>query len=222
MALRDGFARLAPDGHLAHVLSVLSDRPQLRFNDAKCDPRGRAFAGTLSYDFTPGVAELYRLDAGPVANVVLSALTCSNGLDWSPDEGTMYFIDTPTQQVRAFDYDLETAQMVRPRVVVEIAQKLGAPDGMCVDFDGCLWVAIWGGGVVHRYTPNGRLDTVVRLPTAQVTSCCFGGIQGDRLFVTSAREKMTPEQLSREPLAGVLFVVESNTSGRPPTPWRPL
>jgi sugar lactone lactonase YvrE len=225
LAVRDGFATLDPDGGLRTVVAVLADRPGMRFNDGRCDPRGRAFAGTMAYDQAdPGArdaAALYRLDPGPSATPALGGLTLSNGLGWSPDGQTMYHIDSPTRTVRAFAYDLDRATMDAPRVVVEIDGPPGVvPDGMCVDHDGALWVAVWGRGAVHRYTPGGRLDTVVRLPVTQVTSCCFGGRAGDRLYVTSAREGLGPEQLAAQPLAGAVFVADPGATGPAATPWR--
>jgi sugar lactone lactonase YvrE len=217
LARRDGFARLDPDGSVRPLLDVLTDRPDLRFNDAKCDPRGRAFAGTMPYDDSVRLqGHLFRLDPGPTATPVYGPTSLSNGLGWSPDARRMYFIDTPTGNVAVFDYDLDSATPHDPRTFVRV--ETGLPDGMCVDDDGCLWVALWGGSAVHRYTPDGRLDTVVALPVTQVSCAAFG--PGGRLYITTASVDLDDAQRAAQPLAGALFAVEPGVSGPVATPWR--
>jgi sugar lactone lactonase YvrE len=215
VVLRDGFVTLDPaSGAVTPVLDVLTDRPDLRFNDAKADPRGRAFAGTMPYtDGITGQGALFRLDAGPSATRVHGPTSLSNGLGWSPDGRTMYFIDTPADTVSAFDYDLDTGDLSNPRVLIEVHH----PDGMCVDDDGCLWVALYGGWAVHRYTPTGELDTVIRLPAANVTCAGFG--PGGRLYITTA---INGSDVSDQPLAGSLFVAEPGVTGPLATPWQPV
>jgi sugar lactone lactonase YvrE len=211
---RDGFVTLDPrTGAVTPVLDVLADRPDLRFNDAKADPRGRAFAGTMPYSDGDGTGALYRLDAGPAAKEVFAPTGLSNGLGWSPDGRTMYFIDTPADTVHAFDYDLDTGKLGARRVLVEVHH----PDGMCVDDDGCLWVALYGGSAVHRYTPDGRLDAVIRLPVTNVTCCAFG--PGGRLYITTAINGI---DVADQPLAGSLFVAEPGVTGPFATPWQPV
>jgi sugar lactone lactonase YvrE len=222
LADADGFSTLAPDGRATPLLDLLVDRPELRFNDAMCDPFGRAWAGTISAGMTPGSGTLYRLDPGPRATPVLDGLTVSNGLAWSPDGGTMWFADSADPCVRGFDYDVEDGRLGPRRHAIELRANGAKADGLCVDDEGCVWVAAWGGGVVHRYTPAGRLDTVVEVPAAHVTSCAFGGEHGGTLFITSARAGRTPGQLEQELLAGGLFVVEPRVTGPAATPWRPL
>jgi sugar lactone lactonase YvrE len=214
LAAREGFATLDPDGTVRPLLDVLGDRPELRFNDGKCDPAGRAFAGTMAYDSTPGVASLYRLDPGPAATPVVDGLSISNGLGWSPDGTVMYVTDTPERAVDAFDYDVGTGQLSGRRPAARPAGP-GFPDGMCVDDDGALWVALWGGYAVRRYTPDGRLDAEVTLPVPYVTSCCF---VTDTLFITTAKGQ-GDEPL---PLAGGLFAVRPGVGGPPATPWAGL
>jgi sugar lactone lactonase YvrE len=211
VVLRDGFTTLDPATDTrTHLLDVLADEPDIRFNDAKADPRGRAFAGTMSYEeSSTGRGALLRLDPGPSVTPVYGPTSLSNGMGWSPDSRRMYFIDTPTGTVTGFDYDLDTATPHDPQTVVKV--ETGAPDGMCVDDDGCLWVALHGGWAVHRYTPAGRLDAVVRLPTANVTSCAFG--PGGRLYITTAANG------ADQPLAGGLFVAEPGVTGPPAVPW---
>jgi sugar lactone lactonase YvrE len=220
LADETGFSRLLPDGRVTAYLDVFADRPELRFNDAKCDPRGRAWAGTVAREMPPGTGTLYRLDPGPVATPVLEGLTVSNGLGWSPDGGTMWFADSADRFVRGFDYDQASGAMGACRRAIELRETSGKADGLCVDDDGGIWVAIWGGGAVHRYLPDGRLETVVRVPARQVTSCAFGGDGAATLFITTARVGLTADELQLEPHAGGLFVVDPGTTGPAATPWR--
>jgi sugar lactone lactonase YvrE len=215
LATRSGFSTLSDGGDLRPLLPVHGERPDLRFNDAKCDPRGRAWAGSMAYESTPGAGALYRLDHGPTATVVLDGVTVGNGLGWSPDRREMYYVDSPTQTLRAFTYDDDTGGLGSPRVVATIPADEGTPDGLCVDDDGCIWLALWDGSAVSRYTPGGRLDAVVPLPVVRPTSCCFGG---GVLYITSATHGLA----KAEPPAGAVFAVDAGISGPPATPWRAL
>ncbi|MCW2794303.1 MAG: SMP-30/Gluconolaconase/LRE domain protein [Nocardioides sp.] len=215
-----GFTALATDGTTTPVLEHLAEADGLRSNDAACDPAGRAWAGSMALDQTPGAGTLYRLDAGPTATAVLTGLTVSNGLGWSPDGRTMWFTDSPTRRVTAFDYDVETGLTGPVRCVIDVSAHPGVPDGLCVDDEGCVWVAYWGGGVVHRYLPDGRLDTVVRVPAGQVTSCAFGGADLSTLFLTSARRRLSEGELRSQPLAGSLFALTPGVTGPPATRWK--
>jgi len=218
LALRDGFATLDDDGALRWIARVEADRPGNRMNDGKCDPRGRFWAGTMAYDETPGAGSLYRLDPDGTVTTMLTGVTISNGLAWSADQRTMWYIDTPTHGVDAFDFDAEAGTIANRRRVVAVPEADGSPDGMTVDHDGCLWVAMWGGAAVRRYRPDGTLDTVVALPVSQVTSAAFGGGRADELYVTSAREGLSDEQLAAQPHAGALFRVRPGVTGPPATP----
>jgi sugar lactone lactonase YvrE len=211
---RDGFATLDPaTGAVKPLLNVLDDRPDLRFNDAKAGPGGRVFAGTMSYhEGRRDEGRLFRLDPGPVATVVHGPVSLSNGLGWSPDNRRMYYVDSPMQAVTVFDYDVDTATPRNPRTLATVDAQAGTPDGLCVDDDGCLWVALHSGWAVHRYTPDGRLDAVIRLPVASVTSCAFG--PGNRLYITTAGRDG-----GDQPLAGGLFVAEPGVGGPPAIPW---
>lgn len=217
LVAREGFALLSGDGSVTPVLDVLGDVSDLRFNDAKCDPVGRALAGTMAYDSRPGAGSLYRLDNGPVATVMLPDRTVSNGMAWSPDGDRIYYIDTLDHRIAVFAYyPLSRAPLGKVLSVIDVPFIDGNPDGMCVDDEGALWVALWDGSSVRRYTPDGRLDTVVDLPVKRPTSCCFGGASGDTLFITSAyRGLATPSALD-----GCLFAVRPGVTGRPATPWR--
>lgn len=215
-----GFGRLTSDGRVTRLLDMLADRPELRFNDAKCDPVGRAWAGTISAGMAAGTGTLYRLDPGPVATPMLRGLTVSNGIGWSPDGRTMWHADSGDRFIWAYEYEVESGRMGPGRAAVELQETAGKADGLCVDDAGCLWVGLWAGGAVHRYAPDGRLDTIVRVPAGQVTSCAFGGSTGSTLYITTARVGLTSEALGREPFAGGLFVVDPGVTGPAATTWR--
>ena len=217
IARRDGFVRLAPDGSQVPIALPLADVPRLRFNDGKADPQGRAWAGTMPYDDADGLGVLYRLD-GTAAVPAVTGTSLSNGLGWSADGRTMYFIDTRVRRVDAFDYDALTAMPSRRRVLIDFGDLEGAPDGMCVDDDGCLWVAAWDGAAVHRFAPDGRRIGMLPLPVSRPTSCCFAG---DVLVVTSAAGGLDDTQRAREPHAGAVFACRPGVSGPPATSWVP-
>ncbi|WP_258046221.1 SMP-30/gluconolactonase/LRE family protein [Leifsonia shinshuensis] len=198
-----GFHRLDRRGLLTPIADVLpADGLRRRMNDGKLDPLGRFWAGTMAYDKTPGAGALYRLD-GDTPRLMLDGVTISNGLAWTPDGGALFYIDTPTRTVRRFTVDGDTLR--DGEVVVRIPPEQGAPDGMCVDADGCLWVALWGGGAVHRYDTAGRLLARVEVAAAQVSSCCFGGPDGATLYITTSAEDYDTADLARDPNAGRIF-----------------
>ena len=165
---------------------VAPPEDEIRSNDAKADPIGRLWLGTMAYAETAGAGALYRLDPGAAGpRRVLGGLSVSNGLGWSPDGGTMYHVDSPTRQVVAYDYDMSTGELGSSRPFTTIST--GFPDGLCVDADGGVWVALWEGSAVHRFDPAGRLDRVLEVPTPRVSSCAFAGPGLDVLVVTTAR-----------------------------------
>lgn len=214
-ALQDGFWVIG-DGPTRRIATVPEAGPGLRFNDGKCDPEGRFWAGTMAYDERAGAGCLYRLDTDGTVTRVLDGVTVSNGLAWSHDGTTMYYIDSPTQRIDAFSYTRASGQIGDRRTVVEIPPELGTPDGMTIDADGGLWIALWGGSAVHRYV-DGRLDRVIALPVSKPTSCAFGGPDLDELFVTSAWKGLSADARRAEPLAGALFRLRPGVRGVPPS-----
>jgi sugar lactone lactonase YvrE len=202
-----------PDGTQCRLASVEEHLDGNRFNDCRCDPRGRLWAGTMSRTREPGVAALYRLEPGGEIERVIDGTTISNGLGWSPDGERMYFIDSTTQRIDVLDYDLATGQTAGRRPLAEIAAEDGLPDGLAVDAEGGVWVCLFGGGALRRYAPDGTLDAVLELPVTNPTCPTFAGPGLSTLYVTSARHRLTPEQLEREPLAGALLKLDPGVAG---------
>jgi len=219
LAAGQGFVHLSPDGVLRPIAQVTP--AGTRMNDAACDPQGRFWAGTLADDHHPGGGALYRLDRDGQVDLMLNGLTISNGLGWSPGCGTMYLADSGPRVIRAFTFDAERGTISGGRVLVTIAEEIGAPDGLTVDAHGDLWVAIYGGGRVHRYSPDGVLRQALRVPAMQTTSCAFAGAGLNWLYVTTATENWSDEQRRAEPAAGLTYRFDSDATGRPAVPFRP-
>jgi sugar lactone lactonase YvrE len=209
---RGGIHALDPDsGAVELLVPIDADRPQMLMNDAKCDRRGRLFAGTVQDGEVPDAGALYRIDPDLAITRLLDGVTVSNGIGWSPDGGTMYYVDSPTRRVAVFELDDESGDLGAGRVLVETEGE-PQPDGLCVDVEGGIWVAYWDGGCVRRYTPDGEVDSVVEIPVARVTSCCFGGPDLGDLYVTTASpDEPDPAQLH----AGGLFRLRPGVSGLP-------
>ncbi|MGH7911473.1 MAG: SMP-30/gluconolactonase/LRE family protein [Candidatus Dormibacteraceae bacterium] len=201
LALQDGFALYHSD-QVDVITPVEADNPTTRMNDGYVDPQGRFWAGTMAISETTSVGSLYRLDPGGQVTRMLTGVGISNGIDWSPDGRTMYFADTTPRRVDAFDFDGPSGRISNRRTLIQYPAGGGSCDGLVVDAEGYLWVALWGGSAVHRYTPTGELTTVVELPVTQVTKPAFGGRDLDDLYITSARRGRHDE-----PGAGDLFVV---------------
>lgn len=204
-----GFALEEPDGSLT-TLDPLWSTDQVRMNDGGCDPDGRFYCGSMAYDQRAGAASLYRLDPGGAVTVVLTGVTISNGLEWSPDGSLAYYNDTATHRIDVFDYD-RGAGLTGRRPFVRLPDD-GNPDGLTVDAAGGVWTALYGSGTVHRYAPDGALSDVIELPTPQVTACTLGGPELDQLFITTSRENLPPGE---DPLAGALFRADVGVPGRP-------
>ena len=196
------------------IAEVEQEFPLHRFNDGKVDPKGRIWIGTLSTLFTEGAGSLYRIGQDLKPEKQLDQLTISNGMAWKDDNQTFYFIDTPTRQIKAFSFNLESGDIIFDRIAVEIPEELGFPDGMCIDREGMLWVAHYGGSGVYRWNPNsGELLDKIELPVPHVTSCCFGGENLDTLLITTAQENLSEAQLKEYPLSGDVFLVKTTSKG---------
>lgn len=211
-ATQSGFRRV--DGGGGHpLLAALPDAgPNIRMNDGKCDPAGRFIAGTMAYDETPGAGALYSFD-GTRVNRLLADVTISNGLAWSEDGGTMYYIDTPTRRIDAFDYDVDSGAISDRRPEVILDDEIGLPDGLAIDADGGIWVALWEGGEVHRYL-DGRLSERVPLPVPRVTCPAFGGPGHATLYVTTAYDPVSG-------VGGGIYMIPAAVPGAPPSRFRP-
>jgi sugar lactone lactonase YvrE len=190
-----------------------------RPNDGRVDSWGRFWIGTMAMDKRPNAGSLYRadLDAKPPEIVrMLDRVSISNGIDWSPEDDLMYYADSPTRRIDVFDWDPAAGMASRRRTFATLSPDDGVPDGLCVDADGHIWVALWGGGAVRRYRPDGALDREVRLSVTNVTSCAFGGSELDELFITTAAGDLNEEQLAAEPAAGAIFWYRPGCQGRQP------
>lgn len=217
LAAGRGFAHLAEDETLTPL--VHAEPPDVRMNDAACDPQGRLWAGSMAYDQRPGAARLLRCDPDGAVRVVLPAATIANGLGWSPDGRTLYHADSGPGVVTAYPFDPETGDLGPGEVLVR--PETGVPDGLTVDDEGALWVALHGAGEVRRYAPDGATLTVVRLPVSQPTSVAIGGSSGRRLFVTTAWENLGEDQRAAQPDAGRVFAVDDVGVTAPPLrPYR--
>jgi sugar lactone lactonase YvrE len=219
LAAGRGFVYLGPDGSLRSLAEVAP--AGTRMNDGACDPQGRFWAGTLADDHHAGGGALYRLDWTGRTELILDGLTISNGLGWSPDGDTMYLVDSGPRVIHAFAFDAEAGTISDERVLVRVPEQVGAPDGMTVDAAGDLWVAVFGGGQIHRYSPDGVLRQVLSVPATQSTSCAFAGPGLNRLYVTTATEAWSDEQRRAEPAAGLVYRFDTDATGRPAALFRP-
>ncbi|MGW8765128.1 SMP-30/gluconolactonase/LRE family protein [Streptomyces sp. NPDC055815] len=189
--------------------------PGRRGNDAAVAPDGSLWVGTMRYDEAPGGGTLSRVAPDGTVREVLGDVAVSNGTGWSPDGRRMYYIDSPTRRVDVFDVDPVTQHLVNRRPLAVIEDGAGFPDGLAVDADGCVWVALWDGGAVRRYTPSGALDRVLELPVRRPTACAFGGAGLTDLYVTTARTGLDRPH----PLSGSLLVVPGTGQGLPQPPF---
>jgi sugar lactone lactonase YvrE len=205
-----GFALEEPDGELTTLPEIWADT-NVRMNEGGCDPDGRFYCGSMAYDKTPRAGALHRLDADGSTRVVLENVTVSNGLEWSPGGSHAYYNDTDTYRVDVFEYERETG-LTNRQMFAEISPGDGRPDGLTVDAEGGVWVALNHSGTVRRYSPEGRVDAVVEVPPRQVTACTFGGERLDQLYLTTSRENLPPGE---DPLAGALFCADVGVRGLP-------
>lgn len=213
VAVERGLVLVDADGREEAVPDICP--PGTRMNEGGCDPSGRLFVGSVAWDEAPGRADLYRVDADRTVTTVLSGITISNGIGWSPDGSRAYYVDSPTGRIDVFDA-AEDGRLVRRGVLAEIPAEDGLPDGLTVDADGGVWVALWQGGAVRRYSQSGRLDEQIDLPVRQVTACAFGGDRLDELYITTSRKGLDEP----EPEAGALFRAAVGIRGMPTAGFR--
>lgn len=228
-----GFVLLDANGEHERTIPLDPDQAECRLNDAKCDPVGRLWGGTLHLRLEPGAGALYRLDPDGAVHRMLDGIDLSNGLGWSPDAGTFYFVDSPSRGVDAFDYDLDTGAIANRRRLVTLPDEHpGFVDGMCVDHEGCLWLAVPVAGRLLRYSPQGELVGAVDPGVTEVTSCAFGGADGGDLFITSSSELVSPllielfgwdpglaDKVETEPHRGGILHCRPGVTGPPATPF---
>jgi sugar lactone lactonase YvrE len=219
---RDGVLALDPETrHVATLLAFDPEEPPRRCNDAKPDPAGRLWLERMAFDHAPECGSLHRLGADLVLTTVLAGLTIPNGLAWSPDGTIMYFTESMSRTVTAYDFEPVTGAISGGRPFLRTGPEIGlppgaVPDGLTVDAAGSVWVAVWGGGCVLCVDPDGRIAARIDFPVSQVSSCAFGGAELEDLYVTSAREDFTTADNVREPAAGGLFRVRPGVRGLPP------
>jgi sugar lactone lactonase YvrE len=220
LTLPHGFFTLAPNSTKFEPLSepIEADKLTNRFNDGKCDPAGRYWAGTMDDSERTASGSLYCIDQDRKLRKLVTQVRVSNGLGWSPDNRKMYYIDSPTKKVSSFDYSLTTGEVSNRSTIVDFAvsNQPGVPDGMTVDAEGMLWIAHWGGSRVTRWNPeSGKLLDTMPVPAGETTSLCFAGKNLDELYITSARDGLDDKALATQPLAGSLFVVKPGVRGLP-------
>jgi sugar lactone lactonase YvrE len=216
VTVQNGFARFdLKTEKLDIIVDPEADKPANRFNDGKCDPAGRFWAGTMDISAVePEKGSLYRLDRDLSVHTMLTNVSISNGIVWTADLKTMYFIDTTPCTVTAFDYDNATGNISNPRIVIQVPEEMGSPDGMSIDSEGMLWIAHWGGGAVRRWNPKtAEVLETIKVPAPNTTSCAFAGDNLDELYITSARGPLTPQQLEQNPHSGGLFRVKVGVKG---------
>jgi sugar lactone lactonase YvrE len=216
VAVKSGFGLFTPEsGELEMVNDAEAELLDNRFNDGRCDRDGRFLAGSLGYGEDRPAGALWRLDPDHSASPVLRDVTISNGLCFSPSGDIMYFADTPTREIRAYDYDRAAGVPSNPRVIATVEDTPGWPDGAITDSEGCIWNAEWDGARVVRYTPDGRIDRVIAVPARRATCCAFGGPDLKTLYITTAWDRMKPSEREEWPLSGNLFALEVDVPGIP-------
>ena len=215
IALEDGIYRINVQTGATRLLSdIESDMPENRFNDGKCDPIGNLWVGSMHFNQSEPNASLYRINTRGFTTKMKDSITISNGIVWTSDAKTMYYIDTPTAVIKAFDFDVATATISNERVAVEVSPEDGYPDGMAIDENDMLWVGLWNGNAVAQYDPkSGELISKIEVPAHNVTACAFGGENLDILYITTARLDMTQEELDQKPLSGSIFKVNPGVKG---------
>lgn len=216
LALDGGLHGYDPEtGRLEFLVQAEPGRPGNRYNDGRCDRRGRLWIGTMDRDVRSPSGSLYRIGADRTALRLLDGITVSNSIAFSPDDRTMYFADTPRHIIWSFDYDIDTGTATGRRAFADLTARGGLPDGSSVDANGFLWNAEFAGGRLTRYAPDGRVDRTIELPVSCPTCCCFGGERLDTLYVTGSTHRLTAEQKAGEPYAGGLLSLDPGVRGLP-------
>ena len=215
VALENGFYQLDPaTGTKKLIADPEEDKPGNRFNDGKCDPAGRFWAGTMSTEGKKQAGALYRLEADGSVHKMIENVGTSNGIVWSADAAKMYYIDTPTRKVMAWDYHNDTGEISNPETSIEVPQEMGYPDGMTIDAEGNVWIALWGGSAVGCWNPEtGELLRTIAVPAKNVTSCAFGDDDLGTLYITTARQGTSEEELEKFPFAGGVFKTRPGVKG---------
>lgn len=215
-AMTTGIFRLSAKGEVGvRVAAPSPNHPDNRFNDGRCDRRGRFWVGSLNDKERIPTGALWRISADFSATLMQSEIIVPNSLAFSPDNKRMYMSDTYRHEIYCFDYDIDDGAISNKALFFDLKGGTGRPDGSAIDAEGCLWNAEYAGGRVVRYTPDGAVDRVVELPVSQPTCCAFGGRGLDELYITTARQRLSPEQLAAEPLAGGLFMIRPGVTGLP-------
>jgi sugar lactone lactonase YvrE len=211
LALKDSFAVTDGDLDQLRTVATVSLEPGVRLNEGGCDPDGRFYCGSMATDETPQAGTFYCLDPDGSVRPVLDKVTISNGFDFSPDGSRAYYVDTRDQGIDIFDYSADTG-LVNRRQWVDIPVEVGWPDGLTVDAEGGVWLALMGGSAVHHYSASGSLEEVISLPVSQVTACTFGGTGLDTLYITTSQ---IGADIQAQPASGALFAVQPGARGRP-------
>ncbi|HXT71989.1 MAG TPA: SMP-30/gluconolactonase/LRE family protein [Vicinamibacterales bacterium] len=214
-AAADGFYRVDPaSGKVALLVAIEANLPDNRMNDGYVDARGRFWAGTMGMAGRREKGTLYRLDPDGKVRRMLGPVSISNGLDWSPDNRIFYYTDLALGRVDQFDFEVASGTIKNRRPFVEFPTEIGYPDGLIVDAEGFVWVALWEGGSLHRYAPDGRLDVIVPVPASQTTKCAFGGPDMRDLYVTTAWIGLDAAARAEQPHAGSLFRIRPGVRGK--------
>ncbi|MEO9571970.1 MAG: SMP-30/gluconolactonase/LRE family protein [Polaribacter sp.] len=215
IALEDGVHKInLESGESTLFTDMKNELPGSRLNDGKCDPSGRFWVGSMHLEQITGKANLYTITSENKLEKKIDSVTISNGIVWTSDKKTMYYIDTPTSSIKAYDYDNKTGKIANEKVVVQIPESLGFPDGMTIDEEDMLWVGMWNGNAVICFNPKtGKVVSKIEVPAHNITSCAFGGDNLDVLYITSASIDMTEEEIKKYPLAGAIFKIKPGVKG---------
>ena len=217
LALETGLATFNLKTEIVTPRAVLeNDHPKMRINDGKVGPNGNFWVGTMHKDFLPGAGNLYRVSKDLNASAAIANTTISNGMAWTSDQKKFYYIDSPTFEVKVFDYDTNAGTLSNGKCLIKIPEEYGSPDGMSIDSEDMLWIAHWGGHCIRRWNPGtGEVLEIIEVPAPHVTSCCFGGKDLKTMNITTARSGMSTRQLQEYPLSGGLFRYTGRVQGTP-------